>query len=611
MSAARDRPWITIAPDRLTARLLVPAGSHVDLAMARDLLASLGLKYGIDPDALRAAGTTAGEDRNLVIAAGEPPPDLSTLGLSPLIEPGAKVITGQMVASCLHRGAVMGVGVDGQPVPPTVIAGVGCGLRLTDDGTIIARRDGVLRKAGDGTLKVVIDGIAEVELATVSFQHDSKTAETWFDLLPRHFIPAGVLQRVLGEQRIVRGVRGEAFLEASLPDAAPRRIRVATGIPAKAGDDGRLDMQIDEAVHLKVDTHGRVDWHDHGRSEDVAEATPLARILPPTAGVHGVDVRGTYLEPKPGRPLDPARVMGEGTRLSVVQPDLIETACPGHFHRDRQRKLCVQPRLVVEGDVDFRQGNIDTKLSVLVKGDVKTGFAIKSAGDIEVMGVIEDARISAQGRLIVKGGILPGTNRVKAHGDIDARYVSNREVKCHTLRVGGSLRWSRVMATGDVIAKEILGGDLICAGNVMVDQVGNADGLGTRIQVGTNPFDERIFITAKEEHDRLVESVRTGKERCKLIAHQVSLDPTLGDQLRTALEEFSAACSRLAACEAALERHVARQSERARQQVTATVQVGGTAHRGLDLHFDEVAKLVLDQDLARPNFRMQDGAIVW
>jgi uncharacterized protein (DUF342 family) len=611
MSATRDRPWITIAPDRLSARLRLPGGSHVDLATARDLLASLGLRHGIDPDVLRAAGVSTAEERDLVIAAGDPPPDLSTLAISPLIEPGVKVIAGQMIASCLHRGPVTGVGVDGQPVPPSVIAGIGCGVLLQEDGAIIARRDGVLRKGGDGTLKVVIDGIAEVELATVPVQVDAKTTEAWFDLLPRHYIPAGVLHRVLGEQRIVRGVRGEAFAEASLPLAQPRRLRVAHGIPAKPGDDGRLDMKIDEQVHLKVDTHGRVDWHDHGRSEDVDEATPLARILPPTAGVHGVDVRGAYLEPKPGRPLDPARVIGEGTRLSVVQPDLIESACPGHFFRDRQRRLCVQPRLIVEGDVDFRHGNIDTKLSVLVKGDVKAGFSIKSAGDIEVLGVIEDARISAQGRLIVKGGILPGSNRVKAHGDIDARYVSNREVKCHTLRVGGSLRWSRVLVTGEVIAKEILGGDLICAGNVAVDQLGNADGLPTRVQVGTNPFDERLFITAKEEHDQLVEAVRAGKERCKLIAHQVALDPNLSDQLRAALEGFSAACTRLANCETALERHALRQQERASQQVTAMVQVSGMAHRGVELQFDEVAKLVLDQDLAKPNFRMQDGAIVW
>jgi uncharacterized protein (DUF342 family) len=611
MPTSHDRPWITIAPDRLGATLRVPAGAHVDLATARDLLASAGLKHGIDSDLLRASTNPSHEARELLIATGEAPADFSTLMITAVLEPGAKVVAGQVVASCPHRGVVDGVGVDGQPVPPTVIAGVGCGLQLNESGSITARRDGVLRKASDGSLMVVIDGVSEVALTTVSVQIDAKTAEAWIDLPSGHFIAAGALHRVLGEQRVVRGVCGEIFAEAALPVALARRLRVAIGIPPAPGDDGRLDMQIDERVHLHIDAKGRVDWHDHGRSEDVAEGTALARILPPTAGVHGVDVRGAFLESKPGRPLDSARVMGDGVRLNASHPDVIEAASAGHFYRDRQRRLGVQTRLVVEGDVDFRHGNIDTKLSVLVKGDVKAGFSIKSAGDIEVMGVIEDARISAQGGLVVRGGILPGSHRVKAHGDIEARYVSYREVKCHTLRVGSSLRWSRVMATGDVIAKEILAGEVICAGSVTVDQIGNADGIATRIQVGTNPFEERMFITAKEEHDRLAEAVRSGKEHCKLIAHRLTGDPTLANDLRTALEEFSAACARLATCEATLDLHVKHQQERARKLVTAVVQVSGTAHRGVELHFDEIAKVMLEQDLVGPCFRLTDGAIVW
>ena len=611
MSVSRDRPWIAVSPDRLSARLRLPAGTHVDLASARELLASAGLKHGIDGEVLRASTTTSQEERDLVIASGQAPSDLSSLVITPLVAPGGRVETGQTVATCTHRGPVHGIGVDGQVVPPTIIGGLGCGLQLHDDGTITARRDGVVRKSADGSLKVVIDGIAETELTSVAIQVDNKTTEAYVELLPRHFIHPGLLHRALGEQRIVRGVAGGVFAEASLPNAKPRRLRVALGTPPTAGEDGRLDMKIDEHVHLHVDVRGKVDWHDHGRREDVTEGTPLACILPPTPGVHGIDVRGARIEPKPGRPLDPARVIGEGARQNATQPDLIEAASNGHFHRDRQRRLCVQPQMIVDGDVDFRHGNIDTKLSVLVKGDVKAGFSIKSAGDIEVMGVIEDARISAQGKLVVRGGILPGAHRVKAHGDIDARYVSNREVKCHTLRVGGSLRWSRVMATGDVVAKEILAGELICAGSITVDQLGNADGLATRIQVGTNPLEERLFIAAKEEHQRLIEAVRSGKEHCKVIAHHLASDPSQAEALRSALAEFSAACTRLATCEATVERHVQRQQERVDQQVTATIQVSGMAHRGVELHFDEVVKLVLDQDLARPNFRLTDGAVVW
>ena len=58
-------------------------------------------------------------------------------------------------------------------------------------------------------------------------------------------------------------------------------------------------------------------------------------------------------------------------------------------------------------------------------------------------------------------------------------------------------------------------------------------------------------------------------------------------------------------------RQAERHAARARQQVTALIQVNGTAFRGAELHFDEVAKLVVEQDLARPCFRLVEGAIVW
>ncbi len=611
MEPTAPTSWIQVSPDRLSARLKVPRGGHVDLTLARALLASSGVKHGIDGEVLRSAGQAANEDRDLVLATGRPPPTLVSVVVTPQVAVGAKVVAGQVVATSDHVGPVAGVGVDGQLIPALPASAIGCGLELQETGNVLARRDGVLRKGTDGALKVAIDGVAEVAVTLAIVQCDERAVEAWIDLLPRHFIPAPILHHALGEQRLVRGLRGEVFAEASLPSAQPRRLMLASGIAAVAGVDGTLDMIVDEGVHLRMDDHGRVDWHDHGRIEDVAEGAPIARILPPTVGTPGVDVRGNRLEPKPGRELDSARVMGPGTRLHPLHPDQIQAASAGHFHRDRQRRLCVEPRLIVDGDVDFRHGNIDTKLSVLVKGDVKAGFSVKSAGDIEVMGVIEDARISAQGSLVVRGGILPGSQRVKAHGDVHARYVSNREIKCHSLRANGSLRWSKVLATGEVLAKEILAGELIASGNVTVDQLGNADGVVTRIQVGTNPFEENQFISAKAQHDRLSEQVKAGKEHCKIIAHRLTTDPSLADDLRTALTDFSTACTNLATCEATLARQAERHAARARQQVTALIQVNGTAHRGAELHFDEVAKLVVEQDLARPCFRLVEGAIVW
>lgn len=600
-----------MAPDRLSARLRVPAECRLDLTSVRQLLGTAGLRQGIDGDTLRSALIASSTERDILLASGLPPQDLSALVIVPVVALAAKVTKGQVVATSIHRGTIDGIGVDGRAVPVILPAAMGLGLQLNENGDVTARRDGVVRQESDGGFKIVVDGLVEVAVETPAIQVDEKGLVSWVDLLPNHYITKKVMYRVLCEQRITCGLRGEVFEEASLSVTQPRRIHLAKGIAPIPGVDGKLEMLIDEGIHLVVDQQGRVDWHDHGRVDDVAYGVPLARVLPPTVGNYGIDVRGKALEPKAGRELDLVRVMGEGTMMNPQQADLIQTACVGHFHRDRQKRLCVMTRLIVEGDVDNKYGNIDTKLSVLVKGDVKAGFAIKSAGDIEIMGVIEDARVSALGNLLVRGGILQGTNRVKAHGDIDVRYVSNREIKCRNLRVNSSLRWARVLATGEVMAKEILAGDIIAAGNVTVDQLGNEDAIPTRVQVGTNPFEERQFIIAKEEHARLTEAVTQHKEHCKVIAHRLSRDPSLGDELRTALETFSASCASLAACEVTLARHAERQQAGAQKPITAMVKVGGVAYRGAELLFDEAFRIVLDKDLARPCFHVVEGAIVW
>ena len=611
MAPAFDRPWIFLAPDRLSARLRVPAGCRLELESVRQLLATVGLRQGIDGDVLRSLLSASTTESDLLLASGLPPAELSALVIIPTVVLASKVTQGQVIATSIHRGNSDGIGVDGRAIPALLPAAIGLGLHLNENGEVIARRDGILRQGSDGGYKVAVDGLVEVAVETPAIHVDEKGLTSWIDLLPHQYITKKTMQRVLSEQRITCGLRGDVFDEASLSAAQPRRIQLAKGIAPVSGVDGKLDMLIDEGVHLTVDQQGRVDWHDHGRIDNVAKGLPLARILPPTGGTPGIDVRGKCLEPKAGRVLDPVRVIGEGAGLDPQQPNLIQTTSAGHFHRDRQKRLCVETRLIVDGDVDNKHGNIDTELSVLVKGDVKAGFAIKSAGDIEIMGVIEDARISALGNLIVRGGILQGTNRVKAQGDISARYVSNREIKCNNLRVNGSLRWARVLATGEVMAKEILAGDVIAAGSITVDQLGNEDAIPTRVQVGINPFEERQFIVAKEEHARLTEAVTQHKEHCKVIAHRLSRDPSLGDELRTALETFSASCASLASCEVTLARHTERQQAGAQKPVTAMVKVGGVAYHGVEILFEEAFRIVLDKDLARPCFHIVEGAIAW
>ena len=284
-----------------------------------------------------------------------------------------------------------------------------------------------------------------------------------------------------------------------------------------------------------------------------------------------------------------------------------------------QREFQVQPQLVIEGDVDLKSGNIDTALSVMVKGDIKAGFTVKSGADIVVMGVVEDARISARGNISVRGGILPGRERVKAHGNLVARYITGREVKGRDIEVAGSVRFSRVLATGAVTAKEIIAGRLIAAGSLACEVLGSPEGSRTQVQVGIDPYEEALYMAAQQEQGRHAREVVRLKERCKLLAHKLGQqlpvaegeDDPLSDDLRTALGDFAKACTHLAECEAVITRHEAQLGAGNRNAANAIVTVRRTAHPGVEVLIGELARTEVREALAAPVFRFQAGAVVW
>lgn len=423
------------------------------------------------------------------------------------------------------------------------------------------------------------------------------------------------LKELLSAQHIDHGLARESLMEAVRSADHDRSLVVSHGQAPEHGTDATFAVLIDEGRHVSVDTFDCVDFHELGLLREVKAGTPLARITPPTPGQSGFTVTGDVLPAKPGKDLDPAQYSGEGTCLSD-DGRVILSAIAGIYRRTRQNKIQVQGLLTVDGDVDFRSGNIVTDLPVLIKGDIKSGFSVKSAADIQVMGAIEDARVSAQGNLTVRSGILPGSARVKAHGNIRTRYITGREVKAHDIDVAESIRNARIQATGSVTAKAIMGGSLIVAGSVVCDVLGTEDGRRASVQVGINPFEETLYQVAKREHDTFSSDVVHLKERCKLIARTIqqagpgSEAAVLGPQLRTAIADFTAMCNRLAHCEAILKRHDQRAERIETLSSSASVQVKRLVHAGVELIFGDNKRLELTGDLKGGRFILSDGQIV-
>jgi hypothetical protein len=616
---------IRISPDLQSAVLDLPAGAFVELPQLKQLLSKGEIRSGLHREALVSATHAADQDRTLVLASGEPPVPGYPGGLTPPLDPATlprKVRAGEDLGIWQPPApASPGMGVDGSVIPappdPPPLR-LGRGLLADEQGRVTAERDGELLLEPDGTLRVSIPGLVERERGDVIVQIDTKGLEARIVLAPGEYVSAAKMETVLAKAAVTTGIDAEAVARAARTETGERTLVLARGVAPQHGADARIELLIDDHLHFRVDDFDRMDYHDLGKAREVAPGTPLARLHPATPGTPGKSVRGHDLPAKPGRDLALDPLVGEGTRVSVVSPGVLEATVVGVYRRTRRGKLQVHPLLTIDGDIDLKSGNIDTTLPVLIKGDIKAGFIVKSAADIQVMGVIEDARVSAQGNLLVRGGILPGHSRVKAHGKVVARYITGREVKGHDIEVLTSIRYSRILATGNVTAKEIIAGRLIAGGNVSCDMLGSEDEQRTLLQVGINPYDEALFLAAQQGQGRLGSEVVRLKERCKLLAHKISAhsqpagaeDPFAAD-LRQALQDFSAACTRLAECEAVIARHSELLADTNRASAGSTVIVRGTAHPGVEVLIGELAKVELRAPLAGPMFRYHEGAVTW
>ena len=89
----------------------------------------------------------------------------------------------------------------------------------------------------------------------------------------------------------------------------------------------------------------------------------------------------------------------------------------------------VDPVFLVKGDLDYQTGNIDFIGSVVIKGDVKSGFNVKASGDIEIEGVVEDSIVETDSDVLIKLGFIGhGEGKIIAMGSVNANIVSIRKL---------------------------------------------------------------------------------------------------------------------------------------------------------------------------------------
>lgn len=177
------------------------------------------------------------------------------------------------------------------------------------------------------------------------------------------------------------------------------------------GTDGRVmltvDLEEDRKPLEKAD--GKVDYKDLVRLRNVLKGKLIAKIIPAQPGKLGMTVTGDELAFKAGKEAHfkigkNVLIDNDGTSMYAAIDGLVTLTDNG--------KINVFPVYEVNGDVDYSTGNIDFVGTVVIRGNVLSGFTVKSAGDIRVVGGVEGAELISGGSIEITGGII-GYNKVK------------------------------------------------------------------------------------------------------------------------------------------------------------------------------------------------------
>jgi len=295
--------------------------------------------------------------------------------------------------------------------------------------------------------------------------------------------------KALSEKGIVHGIVKGNF-DKFLNDTYDHRekLLIAKATPPGTGKDGYLEFLISSAINIKENKFGKVDFYDIGLIKTVQANERLVKIYPPIVGTEGCNLMGEKIPGILGKPAEVNRIKGEGVGIDETGNYLI--ALKNGCYKKKYGLITVLEELRIERNLDFAVGNVDTTASIVVNGDIKSGFTCKTSSDMIVSGVIEDAKIEIRDNLICKSGIAKGSNLIAVGKSLRVRYIMMRSnVKAENIHVETTVFDSEVNAISLLEARKLCGGRTKVRQEMVVEELGNENFVKTYVEIGLNQDD--------------------------------------------------------------------------------------------------------------------------
>lgn len=388
---------------------------------------------------------------------------------------------------------------------------------------------------------------------------------------------------------------------------------IAKGVAPEDGKDGYVHFLYNTdstSGKPQVLEDGRVDFRDVLKINNVKKGQVIAERVPAVEGTPGIAVTGENIPPKKAKEayLKPGKnvvVDDERTRMYAVIDGLVTFT--------DHDKVNVFPVYEVQGDVDYRSGNVDFVGNVVVRGNVISGFKVKAEGDIRILGSVEGAEVTASGSIDIAEGIVAHNKGwVKAGKTIKCSFIQDGNVEAgEDLIVSQSIMHSKVRAGRNVICKGskglIVGGVVQAGETVSARTVGNMTHTPTTIEVGVKPELRNELSELYKQIKSYNENLDKTEKALKILeplASSGSLPPDKAKMLeklrrtkQQLLEQHAIATDRIAELEGALE-----------NTELAKVEVDGLIYGGAKIVIGRSTRFLKDTT-QQVVFRLEDGEV--
>ncbi len=326
--------------------------------------------------------------------------------------------------------------------------------------------------------------------------------------------------KYLSDRNISYGINRENISELAYDRKYNQDIIIAVGMPPQNGTDGKIEYYFDTNTEksFQVDEQGNVNFKELSLIKNVNKGDKLASLIPGNIGIDGINVLGMKVPAIEGRKI----ALPRGKNVDIDETGFsIIAGKPGEV-KVIDGRINVFSVYEVKADVDPSTGNIRFNGKVVVSGNVLSGFEIEAEGDVEIYGVVEGAKITSGGNVVLHRGVLgAGVAEIICKGDLIAKFIENSKASVQGNITSDAIMQSHVLAGKkvEVTGKKglIVGGSVRAGEEVRAKIIGSSMATVTEVEVGLNPDLRKKYDENKIELKVTAENMEKAKQAVDIL----------------------------------------------------------------------------------------------